>query len=432
MVNFNLLTVMDFPLLLPLVTHSVSVLIVLGAGVMGLSILKTRRIRSLLKNQPGQQGWEILLYLMTFFLLGYSAALFLILKNLTNWIVFLTGLIFFFGSLFVLLSVSIYHSTLLQLVKTQKRHQEATATAQAAFSRLKEIQMQLIQQEKMSTIGTLISGVAHEINNPISFLGGNIDPALDYMKDLFGLIDLYQLKLPKPDPDIQAELEAIDFDFLKADLPKLFQSMTVGVNCLRQISNGLRTFSRADSDSPVEANIHDGIDSTLIILEHRLKARSERPAINVHKRYGDLPLIECFFGQLNQVFMNILANAIDALEVSNQHRSFEDIQANPNHIVIKTEFIMATQQIQIRIQDNGSGMSEDIKQKIFDHLFTTKGIGKGTGLGLSIARQIVVEKHHGRLEVNSAPDHGTEFLISIPVKAQNTVTKSHVLLAAVT
>ncbi|MEG4206920.1 AAA family ATPase [Microcoleus sp. Pol7_A1] len=285
--------------------------------------------------------------------------------------------------------------------------------SQQAFTELKQAQIKIVQSEKMSALGNLIAGVAHEINNPVGFLVGNIQPALEHIKDLFGLLDLYQQKYPQLDPEIQEEIEDIDLDYIREDLPKLVGSMREGVKRIRNISTSLRTFSRADTNYPVACNIHDGIDSTIMILKHRLKANETRPEIKVIREYGNLPQVECYAGQLNQVFMNLLANAIDALDESNQGRPYAGIA---NQITIKTEIDGNKNQAIIRIKDNGLGMSEAVREKVFDELFTTKGVGKGTGLGLAIARQIVVEKHSGILEVNSALGQGAEFLITIPVK----------------
>ncbi|MEG4942340.1 AAA family ATPase [Microcoleus sp. F4-D5] len=290
--------------------------------------------------------------------------------------------------------------------------------AQQAFDNLKQAQLQIVQSEKMSALGNLVAGVAHEINNPVGFLNGNIQPALDYVQDLFGLLDLYQQKYPQPDADIQEEIKTIDLDYIREDLPKLVSSMREGVKRIKDISTSLRTFSRADSDRPVACNIHDGINSTLTILKHRLKASDTRPEIQVIKKYGDLPLVECYAGQLNQVFMNLLANAIDALDESNTGRSFAEIKAIPNKITIETELLGDRQQVLIRIKDNGVGINEAVREKIFDDLFTTKEVGKGTGLGLAIARQIIVEKHSGSLNVNSTLGQGTEFIITLPIKAK--------------
>ncbi len=289
--------------------------------------------------------------------------------------------------------------------------------SQQALENLQQAQLQLIQSEKMSALGNLVAGVAHEINNPVGFLKGNLKPAMDGIKDLFSLIDIYQQEYPEQTPAIQDEIEAIDLDFLRADLPNLVGSMAEGIDRICNISVSLRTFSRADSDRPLPFNIHEGIDSTILILKHRLKASESRPSIEIVKDYGNLPAIECFAGQLNQVFMNFLANAIDALEDSNSGRSYEEIEANPNRIAIKTTVSEDHKFIIIRIKDHGIGMSESVQQQIFEHLFTTKAVGKGTGLGLAIARQIVVEKHHGAIEVHSVLGYGTEFVISLPAKA---------------
>ena len=279
---------------------------------------------------------------------------------------------------------------------------------------LQQAQLQLVQQEKLSALGQLVAGVAHEINNPIGCIVGNVNAAQDYIKDLLNLIALYRAKFPQPGKEIEDELEALDLEYVREDLPKLIQAMKDGGDRIKSISQSLRTFSRADSDIKQPFNIHEGIDSTILILRHRLKANDYRPAIKVVTNYGQLPKIACFPGQLNQVFMNILANAIDAIDESNHGRSFAEIQANPNQITIRT--MVESEQVKIAIADNGKGIPEDVKPRIFDHLFTTKNVGKGTGLGLAIARQIIVEKHGGRLEVNSTPGQGAEFAISIPVK----------------
>ena len=278
---------------------------------------------------------------------------------------------------------------------------------------LQQAQVQIVQSEKMSALGNLVAGVAHEINNPIGFISGNLSEAKRSFADITEHLKLYRSDAPKS--EIADHAEEIDIDYLLEDLPQMIDSMQVGCDRICSISTSLRTFSRGDKDYKVPFNIHDGIDSAILILKHRLKANEQRPQIEVITEYGNLPKIECFPGQLNQVFMNLLANAIDALEESNQGRTFNEIAINPNRITICTD-VIDEWHIKIRIRDNGSGMNKEVKQKIFDHLFTTKGVGKGTGLGLAIVRQIAVEKHGGSIDVISECGSGTEFAIVLPVK----------------
>ncbi|WP_392480191.1 response regulator [Nostoc sp. C110] len=308
------------------------------------------------------------------------------------------------------------HLQLRNLTKTlEKRVAERTAALSRALKDLQESQLQLVQTEKMSALGQLVAGVAHEINNPVGFIHGNLGHASVYFQDMVNIINLYQQHYPNPVPEIQEEIAGIDLKYILSDLPNLISSMKEGIQRIRNISTSLRIFSRADSDRKVFCNIHDGIDSTIMILKHRLKASEARPDIKIVKSYDILPDLECFIGQLNQVFMNLLANAIDALEESNIGRTYIEIEANPNEILIQTTLTEDNNHILIRIKDNGVGMSADVQEKIFDHLFTTKSVGQGTGLGLSIARHIVVEKHGGTLEVNSALGNGSEFIIKLPI-----------------
>ncbi|MBN3908638.1 MAG: HAMP domain-containing histidine kinase [Nostoc sp. NMS1] len=282
-----------------------------------------------------------------------------------------------------------------------------------------ELEMMLlnlqIMQNKMSSLGSLVADVAHEINNPVGFIAGNLTPAQEYIQNLLHLIELYQKTYPQASQEIQEIIKEMDLEYVRKDLPKLISSMREGTNRISSISNSLRTFSRADTEQKVMFNLHEGIDNTLLILKHRLKDNNTRPAIQVVRNYGDLPLLLCFPGQLNQVFMNLLANAIDALDEANSGLGFDEIKKNPNQIIIDTAPNKDKNHVLIKIQDNGVGISADIQQKMFEHLFTTKSVGKGTGLGLSIAYQIIVQKHRGTLEVKSVLGKGSEFIISIPL-----------------
>ncbi len=285
--------------------------------------------------------------------------------------------------------------------------------AQQALKNLQEAQLQLVQSEKMATLGNLVAGVAHEINNPVGFIGGNIRVAQEYLQDLLTIVSLYQENTSPPD-SILEEIEALDIEFIAEDFPKLMVSMQEGYERIGNISTSLRTFSRTDTAAKTEFNLHDGIDSTLLILKYRLKANENRPAIEIIKNYGDIPLVKCYAGQINQVFMNLLANAIDALEESNEGKVFEEIEKTPNCITIATELSNSDHSVIVRISDNGVGMPEEVKTKIFDQGFTTKGVGKGTGLGMAIAYQIVIEKHGGQISCDSTVGEGTIFTIMIP------------------
>ena len=295
----------------------------------------------------------------------------------------------------------------------EKLIREKNAVLERTLDQLQQSQAQVVKSEKMSALGNLVAGVAHEINNPIGFLNGSIKNTKDYVQDILNHLALYQQHHPNAAKPVEENAEEIDLAFLKEDLLRLIDSMEGATKRIKNISTSLRTFSRADTDHKVSANLHEGLNSTLLILKYRLKANEHRPAIEVVKDYGDIPTVECFPGQLNQVFMNILANAIDALDEANQNRSFAEIQANPSRITIRTT--LEQQQVKVAIADNGLGISDEVKARIFDHLFTTKGVGKGTGLGLAIAHQIVVDTHGGSLEVESAKGQGAVFSIHLPI-----------------
>lgn len=302
--------------------------------------------------------------------------------------------------------------------------QAAAAKAQAqaveleqAIEDLQNAQTQLIQGEKMSSLGQLVAGIAHEINNPVNFIYGNLNHATQYAEDLLDLQKLYQHHIPEPPSEIQEFIEEIDLEFLIEDLPKMLASMKVGADRIRSIVLSLRNFSRLDQTEMKAVDIHDGIDSTLMILHHRFKAKGDRPGIEIVKEYGELPPVECFAGQLNQVFMNLLSNAIDALEDWDKERSPQERHQDPCRITIRTTLTGgdAKQNAAICIFDNGPGIPEHLRSRIFEPFFTTKDIGKGTGMGLSISKQIVVDKHAGTFKCLSEPGQGTEFWIEIPI-----------------
>ncbi len=316
----------------------------------------------------------------------------------------------------------------LALQLSEARANSKAKELEQALHDLQRTQAQLVQTEKMSSLGQLVAGVAHEINNPVGFIIGNINYACDYIQDLLKIVTLYRQHYPQPPEVIQSELQAIEVDFLIKDLPKLLKSMKVGTDRINQIVLSLRNFSRSDEGEMKAVDIHEGIDNTLLILRHRLKAQGEDREINVIKEYSSLPLVEGYAGQLNQVFMNLLSNAIDALESKRKEKKRKIFKTNVeaqeqiNHSSIYSPTIKistlahSNNRVEICIQDNGPGMTDEVKKKVFTPFFTTKPIGKGTGLGLSISYQIVVEKHSGEFQCFSTPGEGTKFIIEIPIR----------------
>jgi signal transduction histidine kinase len=307
--------------------------------------------------------------------------------------------------------------TIRKLTQTlEQQVEQRTIELDRALQKLQNTQLQLVQSEKMATLGQLVAGVAHEINNPISFLEGNVELAQQGIQALLKHLHLYQEKFKNAGQDIASHAEDIELDYLIEDLPSMLSSMKVGTDRIRNLSISLRTFSRKDGNEKVAVDIHDGIDSTLVILQHRMKANKTRPTINIIKEYGQIPFVECYPSQLNQVFMNLLANSIDAFDEVAEKRSCSENVKDSNRIVIQTGVSTDRTQVNIKIKDNGPGISKEIHAKIFDYLFTTKEPGKGTGFGLSISQQIVVEKHKGKIQCFSEPGKGTEFAIELPLR----------------
>ncbi|MFW6357716.1 MAG: sensor histidine kinase [Chroococcales cyanobacterium] len=302
---------------------------------------------------------------------------------------------------------------------------------------LQQMQMQLIQTEKMSSLGKMIAGIAHEINNPINFIHGNVTYTSNYVQDLLELLSLYQTKYPNPDAEIQSKAEAIDLEFLTQDLMNLLLSTKTGAERIRQLVLNLRNFARLDEAQRKRVNLHEGIDNSLLILQYRLQGGEANSPIEVIKEYGELPLVECYPGQLNQVFFNILMNAIDSLQDSPENTEglhsvypqgvsclVEPKQTANSHsgqIYIRTELQNSNWAL-ISIRDNGPGIPEEVRSKIFDPFFTTKPVGQGTGMGLSLSYEIVVNQHGGKLQCFSSPEQGTELRIEIPLQ-QNKLMK---------
>lgn len=307
----------------------------------------------------------------------------------------------------------------LENAELYQKSQDYSHQLEQSLTQLQEAQVQLVQSEKMSALGQMMSGITHEINNPIGFVSGNLDYTEEYVQDLIEHLQLYQNTFPEPGVEINRNEKKIELEYLLQDLPEMLTSMKTGISRIKEISHSMRMFSRSDQQTQVEFDLHENLDSTLLILRHRLNAAEKRPEIKVIKDYGELPQVNGFPGQLNQVFMNILANAVDVFDEMSEGRSMVEMKQNPYQITLKTELDLEHQMVIVGIQDNGCGMSEETKAQIFEYLFTTKAVGKGTGLGLSIARQIVVDKHGGQLACDSTLNEGTEFIIKLPIRANS-------------
>ncbi len=300
------------------------------------------------------------------------------------------------------------------LQESEAKERDKSQQLEKTLQQFQKAQLQLIQSEKMSSLGQLVAGIAHEINNPINFIYGNLYPAREYGEEMLHLLQHYQKIVPNPPEEVQKLLEDLDLDFIESDLPKLMDSMFLGVVRVQEIINALLNFSHLDQAEKKLIDLHQGIESTLKITNTRLKQQGNTGEITVVKNYGNLPKIECYPGQLNQVFINIISNAIDALE---EYRSEENFPPEAPKITIQTKLVTEEKQqwATILISDNAAGIDEEIQKRIFDPFFTTKKIGKGTGLGLSISYQIVVDKHQGKLSCLSNPGQGAMFVIEIPI-----------------
>ncbi|WP_071188979.1 ATP-binding protein [Trichormus sp. NMC-1] len=302
----------------------------------------------------------------------------------------------------------------MQVAARTEKLKQKNIQLQQTLQELQQTQVQLIQTEKMSSLGQLVAGVAHEINNPVNFISGNLIHIREYSQILLTLVKRYQQEYSNYNPEINILIEEIELDFIIDDLPKTLSSMEVGAERIREIVLSLRNFSRLDEAEMKPVNIHEGIDSTLLILQDILKGQHKKQEIAIIKKYEDLPLVECYAGGLNQVFMNILINAIDALR-QQEIDSYRETKQHSSSIIIQTQ-IKNKENVIISIKDNGIGIRGQIKNRLFEPFFTTKPVGKGTGLGLSISYQIIVKKHRGKIEYVSEPGKGTEFLIEIPIK----------------
>lgn len=310
---------------------------------------------------------------------------------------------------------SVFNSAIQEMEKARTSAENRQKELEQALKDLQLMQEKLVESEKMSAVGVLMAGIAHEINNPITFIDANLIHAQNYVDDLLDVFRCYQEVYPEPDERITELLEEKDLDFVVQDIGELLTSMSIGSDRILNIVSGLKNFSRFDHAGFKSADLHEGIDSTLMILQHRLKMKVNNTTISLAKNYGEIPQVSCFAGQINQVFMNILSNAIDAIEERLEIMPSSNQKEFTGHIKIETSRV-DEQLVQVSISDNGIGMSPETQQKLFNPFYTTKCVGKGTGLGMSISYKIIKENHHGKIYCSSICDEGTQFIIQLPIE----------------
>jgi len=331
------------------------------------------------------------------------------------------------GSTVLITSLSIYlrisQRYMRQIEQLLKEQTKKANTLQDTLTELQNTQAMLVHSERMSVLGQMLAGIVHEIKNPLHFLGGNLVPLKEYCETLLTTVKLYQQYYPEPVEDITEHLEESDLEFMMEDFPDLLNSMKLGTERIAQIVHSMRTFSHVDESTMKPSDLHEGLDSTLLILHNRLKAKDYRPEIKVIKEYEDLPEVECYSGQINQVFMNIIANAIDAIHQQNEQDKNQNISLKPSQIKIKTS-LWTQNQVQIQIIDNGPGMPDEVRSKIFEPFFSTKSADNGTGLGMSISHKIIVEKHGGQLLCQSKVGEGTTFFINLPISRSQSASEA--------
>lgn len=366
------------------------------------AIVRTRQILVILKPQNLQIGWWVQFILMISFLGGYCLAFYLVLQEMLLWIPALMGLVFFLGALFVLFSVNLYYQTLQQLLKIQNEYRQAKEWAEASLTHL--------NQAKMNSLERTVAGLAHEINNPVTFIHSNLRFVDQYSQALLEGLEIYQTYSPPLPPPLTFQAEDLDFPFIKKDLPRILKSIQSGTERIQSIICTLRNFSRLDESDYKVAQIQEGIGSALLVLNDRLQAENEHPAIIVNLQGGNLPNIFCNPRALNQVFFNLIENAIDALRSSAQRNPVIDIRSK----------LINSSWIRISISDNGDGIHPSVQSRIFDPFFTTKPIGQGSGLGLALSYQVIVKHHQGKLTCYSQPQSGTTFHIELPIDLDST------------